>query len=280
MIREAAMDSTSDADRRFTGSVAEIYESLLVPMIFAPCAVDLAARAAERRPLRVLELAAGTGVLTRALDAALPARARIVATDLNQAMLDQAIAVGGTRAGVEWRQADAMSLPFGDDEFDLVACQFGVMFFPDKGKAFAEARRVLAPGGTLLFNVWDAIEANEFADVVTQALARWWQENPPAFLARTPHGYHERASIEADLLRGGFDGTPIVDTFSARSPAESPRAAAAAYCQGTPLRNEIEARKPGGLEEATKAAAYSLAARYGRGEIEGAIRALVIEVEK
>ena len=151
------MDSTSDADRRFTGSVAEIYESLLVPMIFAPCAQDLAERAAARRPARVLEQAAGTGVLTRALDAALPARTRIVATDLNQAMLDQAIAVGGTRASVEWRQADAMALPFADGEFDLVVCQFGVMFFPGKGEAFAEARRVLAPGGTLLFNCWDKI---------------------------------------------------------------------------------------------------------------------------
>jgi SAM-dependent methyltransferase len=208
--------SAPDSDRRFTGSVAQIYESLLVPMIFAPCALDMAARAAARRPARVLELAAGTGVVTRALDAILPVRTRIVATDLNQAMLDQAIAVGGTRERVEWRQADAMALPFADGEFDLVVCQFGVMFFPDKGQAFAEARRVLAPGGSLLFNVWDEIAANEFAAVVTEALARWWFRDPPMFLARTPHGYHERARIEADLLRGGFTTAPIVDTFAAR----------------------------------------------------------------
>ncbi len=274
------MDPAPDSDRRFTGSVAELYESLLVPMIFAPCALDLAARAAARRPARVLELAAGTGVVTRALSAALPARTRIVATDLNQAMLDQAIAVGGTRPSVEWQQADAMALPFADGEFDLVVCQFGVMFFPDKGQAFAEARRVLAPGGTFLFNVWDAIEANEFADVVTSALAHWFPADPPGFLARTPHGYHERARIEADLRAGGFAAAPIVDTFAARSPATSAQAAATAYCQGTPLRNEIEARNPGALEEATKAAAYALASRFGRGPIEGDIRALVIEVKK
>jgi SAM-dependent methyltransferase len=272
--------SAPDSDRRFTGSVAQIYESLLVPMIFAPCALDMAARAAARRPARVLELAAGTGVVTRALDAILPVRTRIVATDLNQAMLDQAIAVGGTRERVEWRQADAMALPFADGEFDLVVCQFGVMFFPEKGQALAEARRVLAPGGSLLFNVWDEIAANEFAAVVTEALARWWFRDPPMFLARTPHGYHERARIEADLLRGGFTTAPIVDTFAARSPAASPQAAAAAYCEGTPLRNEIEARKPDGLEEATKVAAAALARHFGDGAIEGDIRALVIEVEK
>ena len=274
------MPLAPDSDQRFTGSVAQMYESLAVPMIFAPYALDLAARAAARRPLRVLELAAGTGVVTRALDAVLPARARIVATDLNQAMLDQAISAGGTRSSVEWRQADAMALPFADGEFDLVACQFGVMFFPDKGEAFAEARRVLAPGGTFLFNAWEAIEANDFAQVVTQALAQWWPADPPAFLARTPHGYHERARIEGDLRRGGVEAAPIVDTFAARSAAPSALAAATAYCQGTPLRNEIEARKPGGLEEATKAAAYALASRFGRGAIEGDIRALVVEVKK
>jgi len=274
------MTSTPESDRRFTGSVAEVYESLLVPMIFAPCAVDLADRGAARRPAALPGLAAGPGVGTPAPDRGPPPRARIVASDLNQAMLDQAIAVGGTRERVEWRQADAMALPFADGEFDLVVCQFGVMFFPDKGQAFAEARRVLAPGGSFLFNAWDEIAANEFAAVVTEALARWWFRDPPMFLARTPHGYHERATIEADLLRGGFTAPPIVDTFSARSPAASAQAAAAAYCEGTPLRNEIEARKPGGLEEATNVAATALVRHFGDGAIEGDIRALVIQVEK
>jgi SAM-dependent methyltransferase len=274
------MSATPESDRRFTGSVAALYESLLVPMIFAPYALDLAARAAARRPLRVLELAAGTGVATRALDAALPPRASIVATDLNQAMLDQAVAVGGLRREVEWRQADAIALPFEDASFDLVACQFGVMFFPDKGRAFAEARRVLAPGGTFLFNAWDAIEANEFAEVVTTALAGWWPADPPSFLARTPHGYNLRSTIEADLARGGFGQPAIFDTVAARSPAPSARAAAVAYCQGTPLRGEIEARDPDGLEEATQAAERALVQRYGAGAIEGDIRALVIEARK
>src|SRR5262245_1978957 len=159
-----------DVDKKFSGSIPEIYDTYFVPLIFEVYATDLAGRVATRPVSRVLEVAAGTGVVTRALAAALPERASIVATDLNQAMLDRAAAVG-TKRPVEWRQADAMRLPFDDGVFDTVVCQFGAMFFPDKAAAFAEARRVLRPGGVFLFNVWDRIEENEFSDVVTNALA-------------------------------------------------------------------------------------------------------------
>src|SRR3954469_10644876 len=162
--------SSSNTDKVFAGSVPKFYDEYLVPLIFEPYAVDLAQRLAARPLGRVLEIAAGTGVVARALASALPANVSIVATDLNQAMLDQAAAVGTKRA-VEWRQADAMQLPFEDSAYDAVVCQFGVMFFPDKAKAFAEARRVLRPGGLLMFSVWDRIEENEFADTVTAALA-------------------------------------------------------------------------------------------------------------
>ncbi|HEX7952510.1 MAG TPA: class I SAM-dependent methyltransferase, partial [Burkholderiales bacterium] len=154
--------SSPASDKVFAGSIPKLYDSHLVPLIFAPYASDLAERLRSRRISRLLEIAAGTGVVTRALAAALPDSAAIVATDLNQAMLDQAARVGTKRA-VEWRQADAMQLPFEDASFDAVVCQFGVMFFPDKPKAFAEARRVLRPGGLFLFNVWDSIAENEFA---------------------------------------------------------------------------------------------------------------------
>src|SRR5512132_3754478 len=152
-------------DKLFAGSIPKLYESHLVPLIFQPYAVDIAQRLASRSPTRVLEIAAGTGVVTRAMASVLPDGTTIVATDLNQAMLDQAIATGTDRP-VEWRQADAMQLPFADAEFDAVICQFGVMFFPEKAKAFSEARRVLRPGGVFIFNVWDRIEENEFADWV------------------------------------------------------------------------------------------------------------------
>src|SRR3990170_4055027 len=150
-----------DTDKVFAGSIPKLYETYLVPLIFDPYATDLVNRLASRTLSRVLEIAAGTGVVTRALASVLPERVSIVATDLNQAMLDQASVVG-TRRPVEWRQADAMQLPFADGTFDAVVCQFGVMFFPEKPQAFSEARRVLRPGGVFVFTVWGRIAANQF----------------------------------------------------------------------------------------------------------------------
>ena len=265
-------------DAVFAGSVPKFYETYLVPLIFQPYAEDLARRTAAGPVKRVLEIAAGTGVVTRALAEALPPGASIVATDLNQPMLDQAAAMSIKRA-VEWRQADAMQLPFGEGEFDAVVCQFGVMFFPDKPKALAEARRVLKPGGTFVFNTWDRIEDNEFADVVMQALATVFPQDPPRFMARTPHGYHDRAAIGRDLAQAGF-ATPGIDTVAKRSRAGSPRIPAVAYCQGTPWRNEIEARDASRLEEATDTAAEAIARRFGRGAVDGKIQAHVVTVTK
>ncbi|MEP7068891.1 MAG: class I SAM-dependent methyltransferase [Usitatibacter sp.] len=271
-------DTRPDSDKRFAGSIPQLYETLLVPLIFEPYAADLARRLARRSPKRVLEIAAGTGAVTRALARALPTTSDIVATDLNQPMLDRAIEVGTPRP-VEWRQANAMQLPFTDGSFDAVVCQFGVMFFPDKTKAFSEARRVLAPGGIFLFNVWDRIEENEFADEVTQALGVLFPADPPRFMVRTPHGYHDPAVIARDLAGGGFDRAPGIVTLAERSRATSARIPAMAYCQGTPLRSEIEARDPARLGEATDCAAAALARRFGSGAVDGKIQACVIMVE-
>jgi SAM-dependent methyltransferase len=226
----------------------------------------------------VLEVAAGTGVVTRAMVSALPEAVSIVATDLNQAMLDRAAAVG-TKRPVEWRQADAMQLSFPDGAFDAVVCQFGVMFFPEKAKAFAEARRVLKAGGVFLFNVWDRIEENEFAETVTSALQTLFPSDPPRFLARTPHGYHDHRVIERDLASGGFAAAARIDTLAARSRAASPSIPAIAYCQGTPLRNEIEARGASRLGEATDVAAEAVAKRFGRGAVDGKIQAHIVAIE-
>ena len=268
----------SDVDKLFAGSIPGLYETYLVPLIFEPYAADLKSRIASRNVTRVLEIAAGTGVVTRALAAALRPDVGIVATDLNQAMLDQAAALGTARP-VVWQQADAMALPFANAEFDAVVCQFGAMFFPDKAKAFSEAHRVLKPGGVFLFNVWDRIGENQFADVVTAALESVFPDDPPRFLARTPHGYHDRTVIARDLANGGFGKPAQIETVAARSRAASPRIPAVAYCQGTPLRNEIEARDASRLGEATDAAADAIARRFGSGPVDGAIQALVITVE-
>ena len=266
-------------DNLFGGSVAEIYETCMVPMLFEPYAADLVNRLRARSGARVLEIGAGTGVVTRALDAALPPDSVIVATDLNQAMLDRA-AARLTSGRVEWRQADAGQLPFPDASVDAIVCQFAAMFFPDKPRAFGEARRVLRPGGVFLFNVWDRLADNEFAETVDGAVAALFPHDPPRFMARTPHGYHDRPLVERDLAAGGFVERPQIDTVALRSRAESARVAAVAFCQGTPLRTEIEARDPGGLEAATAAAAGALSDRLGAGPIDGRMQAHVIVVTK
>ena len=271
--------SSHDSDKNFAGSIPKLYEEHLVPLIFEPYAEDLANRVASRKPARVLEIAAGTGVVTRRLASALPEGVSIVATDLNQAMLDMAAEVG-TKRPVTWRQADAMQLPFEDTEFDAVVCQFGVMFFPDKAKAFSEARRVLNKGGALIFNVWDRIEENEFAHTVTASLESLFPDDPPRFLARTPHGYNNRAIIGRDLEGGGFTSPPRVHTLAARSRAGSPRIPALAYCHGTPLRNEIEARDRSRLDEATDRAGDAITRLFGAGPVDGKIQAHIVVVER
>jgi SAM-dependent methyltransferase len=271
--------SSSALDKVFAGSIPKFYDEVLVPLIFAPYAGDLARRVAARSPERILEIAAGTGVVTRAMSAILPPSTTLVATDLNQAMLDTA-ALAGTRGPVAWRQADAMTLPFDDESFDVVVCQFGVMFFADKAKAFAETRRVLRRGGAFLFNAWDRIEDNEFADVVTGALAALFPDDPPRFLARTPHGYHDRAVIAHDLAQGGFAAPAHVETVAARSRAASPRIPALAYCEGTPLRSEIIARDAARLAEAIDFAGEAVARRFGAGAVDGKIQAHIVSTQR
>lgn len=261
-------------DEAFVGSIPELYDRLMVPLIFEVYADDLARRIKDFAPQRVLETAAGTGVLTRALARHLPAETRITATDLNQPMLDTARA-RTPRESIAWRQADALALPFGDRDFDVVACHFGVMFFPDKIKGYAEARRVLQPGGRFVLNVWDRIADNELADIVTHALAELYPDDPPRFLARTPHGYCDPDRIRGELEAAGFRDIAI-EPMERQSTAPDARTGAVAYCQGTPLRSEIEARNTVGLEKATRHATNAVRQRFGDGPIISRIKALVI----
>jgi SAM-dependent methyltransferase len=271
-----------NGDAVFAGSIPELYDTLLVPLIFEPFAVDLARRVAALAPARVLETAAGTGALTRALARTLPPEVDLIATDLNPPMIERAKAMGTARS-VQWRAADAMHLPFDDGCFDVVACQFGVMFFPDRAHAFGEVRRVLRPGGAWVFNTWDRIGDNEFAQTVSEALARLYPHDPPDFMARTPHGYHDRATIVADLAQAGFEGAIEWETVATRSTGGSALLAATAYCQGTPWRGEIEtlaARGGAGLAEATEASAALIRERFGDGRVDGKIQAHVVIARK
>ena len=263
----------SEADKVFSGSIPENYDRHMVPLIFEHYAQDMAQRVAALSPKAVLETAAGSGVVTRALAPLLSSDASYVVTDLNQPMLDYAQAKQGADNRIRWQKADAQALPFEDAAFDVVYCQFGAMFFPDRPSGYREAKRVLKPGGCFLFNVWDRIEENVFADDVTNALAQFFPNDPPRFMARTPHGYHDTALIRSDLAKAGFTDVTI-ETLTAQSRAPSPRYVALAYCQGTPLRNEIESR--GNLEAATDHAASVIASRHGSGEISARIQAHVI----
>jgi ubiquinone/menaquinone biosynthesis C-methylase UbiE len=264
-----------ETDKVFAGSIPENYDRHMVPLIFEAYAADIARRAASFSPRAVLEVAAGTGVVTRALAPQLASDASYTVTDLNQPMLDHAASRQVPDARITWRQADALALPFEDRTFDLVCCQFGAMFFPDRSAGYREAKRVLKPGGHFLFNVWDRIEENEFANDVTNALARIFPDDPPRFLARTPHGYHDVALIRRELEGAGFSQVGI-ETRAEQSRAASPRLPAVAYCRGTLLRNEIEAREAGKLDAATDFAEAVIAERHGKGEVAAKIQAHVI----
>ena len=261
-------------DTVFSGSIASIYDKYLGPLIFEPYAQDLADRLSALHAERVLETAAGTGIVTRALLRSLSPSANIVATDLNQPMLDHA-AERVSSSRVSWQKADAQALPFPDATFDAVVCQFGVMFFPDKQKAYREARRVLKAGGHFIFNVWDRLENNEFADIVTTAVSEMFPDDPPRFLARTPHGYHDKQAVIAEVQSAGFVNI-AAETLPRRSVAPTCRDPAIGFCQGTPLRNEIEVRDADRLAEATEVAASKISARFGNGPVDGMIQAHVV----
>jgi ubiquinone/menaquinone biosynthesis C-methylase UbiE len=265
----------SGQDRNFSGSIPEIYDDVLVPMIFEHYAKDMAQRVASTAPKAVLETAAGSGAVARALAPLLSKDARYVVTDLNPPMLERAQRRQPADERIEWRQADAAALPFDDHEFDVVCCQFGMMFLPDKPLGYREALRLLREDGRFIFNVWDRIEENEFAQCVTATAARFFPNDPPKFLARTPHGFFEVETISRDLKKAGFDHVDVT-TITAESRAESPHITAFAFCQGTPLRKELEERDASRLDEITTAAAADLEQVFGAGPVCGKMQAHVI----
>nr|WP_316655173.1 class I SAM-dependent methyltransferase [uncultured Gellertiella sp.] len=263
----------------FAGSIPEIYQRLMVPMIFEPYAREMALRACTLVPARVLEIAAGTGAVTRELATRCGPSVAIIATDLNQPMLDIAQGLQPERDNVSFRKVDAQALPFDDGSFDVAICQFGVMFFPDKLQSYREVHRVLRNGGTYLLAVWDELAANEFVSVVQVELATRFAADPPVFMERTPHGYYQEDDIVAALKQAGFSEV-VFETVATVSHAGSALEAATAYCQGTPLRMEIEARAPGELEAVTHSVAARLGTHFGDGPIEGRISAHLVMARK
>lgn len=245
------------------------YERYLVPVVFRPFAEDLTARAAALRPRRVLELAAGTGVLTSKLLTMTPPPDEVTATDLNGAM----VALGSARApGAVWRQADAQRLPFPDQAFDLVVCQFGVMFFPDRVAAFGEVRRVLVPGGRFLFNTWGPIEEHAFEVALQAGLERAFPADPPLFLPTVPHGYADPAAAVADLTAAGF-AVEEQQKLTLQGRAESTADLVTGYLTGTPVRAAVEER--GGGPAVRETVLAEMTGRLGPGPVTAPMAAYV-----
>jgi ubiquinone/menaquinone biosynthesis C-methylase UbiE len=266
----------SGHDIHFVGSIPAVYDEILGPLMFAPYADDLAERVRRAGPRAVLEVAAGTGVVTRALVKAL-ASAQIVASDLNDAMLH--IAQRQPLPRVTWKHADAQRLPFEDAAFDVVVCQFGYMFVPDKPAAYREARRVLGAGGRLVFNMWGPLERNPVTQVVGASVASSFPHDPPRFFERTPFAYYDGATLRSELERAGFQDVEV-ESVEKVTQAPSPELTAEGLCLGTPMRNEIEARDPARLDAVTAAAGAALRARFGAGPFDNRMHAVVISARK
>jgi len=269
--------SIQDGDSVFSGSVAEIYHEYLTPLLFEFYSHELAKVVGEEAAGSALELAAGTGNVTRAMVDLLGNKVSITATDLNQPMMDFAQMVRSD-PNVRWEQADATALPFDDGVFDVVVCQFSVMFFPDKVKAYSEALRVLRPGGRFVFSVWDSLEENVFPQTVERTLGVLFPDDPPLFMSRTPFGYFDIDAIAADVRAGGFSGELKTETVSAMSKAKDARAAAIAFCHGTPVLAAIESRDSSRVDHAVELVREAFCEQFGEGEIEGKMRAHVFSV--
>ena len=267
----------ADKHTAFVGSIPPIYDRCLGPLLFHGFAADLAARLPAKTGLRVLETACGTGIVTERLVQRLRGTGTVVATDLNEAMLEHARARLAP-AGVEWRQADATSLPFPDESFDAVVCQFGVMFFPDKLEGAREARRVLRPGGLFLFSTWDAIEHNAVARITHETVAKIFPDDPPAFY-RIPFSLHDAGAIHEVLERAGFEQ---IERRRVETTGTSPSAEDAAFglIHGNPIYGEIMTRRPDALESVKAAVATNIRAELGDRPVRCPLRALVFQATR
>jgi ubiquinone/menaquinone biosynthesis C-methylase UbiE len=257
----------------FAGSIPDAYDRYLRPLLFEPYAIDLATRIPIRPGLKVLELACGTGILTRALLGMLPGDATIIATDLSEQMLAVAQQQVSPDERLAWQPADAMSLPFDAETFDVIACQFGIMFFPDKDVALGQMRRVLKAGGTLLFNTWDSLERNEIARIAHHTLARTYPENLPRFLD-TPFGFHDVETITARVRAAGFQQVHV-DTIAHDGHSPSADEAARGFVAGTPIAAHL-AQIGESLDAAVDAVSDAVKARFGDGSLTIPLSAIVV----
>ncbi|MCA1658907.1 MAG: class I SAM-dependent methyltransferase [Verrucomicrobiaceae bacterium] len=264
-----------DEHAQFSGSIPAAYDRYLGPLLFQPYAEDLAARVHVEENALVLELACGTGILTRVLRTRLPSTVKLIATDLNEPMFRHAADKFGKKEAVQWLQADACSLPFGDRMFDAVVCQFGIMFVPDKELAAREARRVLKPGGLFLFNVWDALEHNDVGRIAHETITSYFDKDPPTFY-HVPFGYHDQEEIKRVLESAGFRDVRIEVVAKVGQPSRA-REVATGLVQGNPVSMAIAERDPSLLPAITDAVADAITRRFGQADIRAPMRAVLVQ---
>jgi len=262
----------------FAGSIPAAYDRYLGPVLFQPYAEDLAARLNVEANASVLELACGTGILTRVLRDRLPGTTRLVATDLNEPMFQNAAQRFRHDEAIEWQQADASSLPFEDESFDAVVCQFGIMFVPDKALSAREARRVLKPGGLFLFNVWDSMEHNDLGRIAHETISSFFEKDPPTFY-QVPFGYHDHSEIKRVLEGAGFRDVRV-EVVAKMGGASRPEDAARGLVHGNPVAVAITERDPSLLPVITNAVADTLKKRFGETSVRAPMRAIVVEARR
>jgi ubiquinone/menaquinone biosynthesis C-methylase UbiE len=264
----------ADVTAAFTGKIPKNYDRYLASLLFDAFADDLVARVPVHDDVRILEVACGTGIVTRRLVDRLAGRGSIVATDLNEAMFAHARKGLPRRGEATWRHADGTSLPFESRSFDVVVCQFGLMFFPDKAAGAREAFRVLEPGGVYLFSVWDSLEQNPVQRLTHETIAAFFPQDPPKFYT-VPCSYHDVTVLETLLRDAGFEDVRC-ERVAKEGQSASATDAALGLIDGNPVCAEIMQRRPEALAEIKVAVAARLARELGDEPLRAPLRAVVV----
>jgi ubiquinone/menaquinone biosynthesis C-methylase UbiE len=264
-----------DEHTRFSGSIPAAYDRYLGPILFQPYAENLATRLTVNKTASVLELACGTGILTRVLRTYLPLKVKLIATDLNEPMFRQAAGKFGKNEKVRWLEADACDLPFDKRKFDAVVCQFGIMFVPDKAQAAREAYRVLKRDGIFLFNVWDRMKHNKLGELAHRTITSYFEKDPPTFY-HIPFSYHNRAEIRRVLKQAGFRDikTEVIAKIGEADRAED---VGRGLVEGNPVAVTIAKRDPSLLPIITKALTTAIIRRFGKRDIRAPMQAIVVQ---
>lgn len=269
---------SNDAVLNFNGSVPEVYETVLGNFIFEPFAVDIVNRISNKNAFNVLELAAGTGRVTKHLIHAFSPNAKIVASDISLPMMEKAKLVVSSQ-NLTWQQVDIADIPFSEGSFDVIVCQFGVMFLQDKLRAFSEIRRVLKLGGQLLFSTWACIEENPIWKISNQVATKFFGPAPAAIQKSGPFSICNAVDAEAQLHDAGFIHTKV-EKQRITSSISSASLAAKGFIHGLPLKDIIIKQNPEILSQIQEEMENSFADHFGNNPLTASFTAFVFEAIK